>query len=285
MLHAVRAIRPDTVVWLLVAGVLFAGSATLTSLITHVEGQHGAFVLTFVGSKLSRQPTVAFESQGRDLLLTVDDIDDNLQTVAFGPVRGELAAAVRCTEVDEPTTMAYQSITVDGSLDPASIDEIYYGPSDDNSKAGGLVSYHIELAQLRRRYPYVSNIANTFKYGRHDHPARKIACKFPSIVTHDTFVSRSFEVVVEKGYTFPERPLSLVPMPICCEMLPRYVSLNDNDARDLRVANLDSGEMLLGSRMAVPDATLPNGELTVHRTLKFTWDSISEAELRDIFIV
>jgi len=280
--RALRGLRADSAIWLLVAALLFAGSAILTSVITHVE-RHSpqvGLVLSFSGPEQSRKPTAAFYAEDRDLLLVIDNIENRLKDIRFGPLPDQKVAEVRCSEDDLATSLAYGSPIVHGRLEPAPRRDIhrvrvaYKAPQ----------FYDIDIAKLNREYPYKLHLS---KYKDNvPKTLRRVECRLPSIVVHDTFTSRTLEAIVHRGLIFNE---STGNVEVDSYVLPESVSLTDEDARDIQVTNLNTGETRLGSTMFVPagPGSANDVELSgkTDTTLTFTWDSIPAGEHRDIYIV
>jgi hypothetical protein len=301
-------------VWLVVALVLAALSIYLTHLITNVDRhprQLGLLVYAEVGSAAASTslpgPRLSFVTTQRGLDLTFERLSENPQLVqlVFGPIPREIVDTVRCkTGLDDdlrdsPTLAPGTMHTI---ASPAKTDEIYSelglrplpaGPA--HPVAGDLRSF------LNGRTDYESGDPRAQPFLALSVPrggtarAEAITCHLPDLVVHDTFTSRTFQLVVPRDTS---GGLKLVD--------PDAVSFVDEDEHDPRASTVNTGSMHFGTTVpgpfprstvkrtfpaqcvevpvrgsCVPPLPFDSGDLII----EFAWDSITAAQVRDIYIV
>ncbi len=257
-------LRRDSAIWLVVAAILFAISAILTSLVTYVERappQRG-IEISVTGPPEIQRPRFDFHVVGEHLILKIDKIDPRLEVIRFGPFPAN-AGQVTCADTSFP--FSPPNADFPGRSEPSTFGEkedVQFTPNPPNDEKDAN-SYAINVFEI-------DEVQGTPPDGIH------VECNLPSAVAKDTFVSRSFEVI-SLEHTFDSKSTrgSLLGA--------ETVAFSDEDSDAMTATDLGTGETRLGSVIAGRFSGTESG--FNHTAIEFRWNSIVASQSRDIVLI
>jgi hypothetical protein len=110
-----------------------------------------------------------------------------------------------------------------------------------------------------------------------------VRCVLPSFVVHDTFTSRSINIAVRSSTdVFADANDELTPESDRA-VEPYRIAFDDADADEMRISDTDSGEMRFATNYVVPKH--PDDGTARGTHLRYTWNSLTADQHRDIYIV
>jgi hypothetical protein len=268
----VKRLRPDTAIWLGTALILAVISAGLTWWITSVNrtpAQNGielGFDLT--GTALSASvtpPNVVLTSLGNTLRIAFNNVDRrSIEDLNVGPLLDGNERNVRCENDELDATLGYiEQLPIDTKSQPLSNSELRATEVDE--------SRHPVMIEVETKGVSVRSPGDIFI---------NVVCEMPSPVVHDTYTSRSLVVVQRGSQDRDTQKIALSDY----DNIPfdaQRITLNDADADEIHVTDLNSGDTRISSTFPVVRGTAD----ATGAKLKYHWESITAAQQRDIVIV
>jgi hypothetical protein len=254
-------VRADSALWIGIALLLFAISGILTLHITSVKRnppQNGielAFDDDPKADVSAASPEVRVISEGGYLDVVITKIDPHfIRTIKIGPALDDY---IRCASYPfgfiDSRVSQFDERRFLPTMRPSTNFEEYLAHISGSSFAD------ISVAQL----PGLSESPGDVT----------VMCEIRSTVVHDTYTSRSF-IITMRG-----TPNPLVPYEEESLTDAAQFSLDEPDAEEIHVTDMNSGETRLASRFTVGQSEPKDFQL------KFTWESITAAQRRDVYIV